>query len=66
MRGSQRIEFKQVWTDDHLKRVAAFANADGGVLHLGRDDRGEIVGLSKAKKLLEDLPNNHAESTNAR
>jgi ATP-dependent DNA helicase RecG len=56
-RESQHIEFKQVWTDDHLKWIAAFANADGGVLHLGRDDRGDVVGLSKAKKLLEDLPN---------
>jgi ATP-dependent DNA helicase RecG len=54
---SERIEFKQDWNDDHLKWIAGFANADGGVLHLGRNDKGEIVGLPKVRKLLEDLPN---------
>jgi len=57
MKESQHIEFKQDWSDDHLKWIAGFANANGGVLHLGRDDKGGIVGLPKVRKLLEDLPN---------
>ncbi len=30
---SQTIEFKQVWKDEYLKTVCAFANTDGGRLY---------------------------------
>ena len=36
---------------------AAFANAEGGVLVIGRNDKGKVVGIPGAKKLLEDLAN---------
>jgi len=29
---SQTVEFKQVWKDEYLKTICAFANSDGGVL----------------------------------
>ena len=57
MREHQHVEWKESWRDDHLRWVCGFANADGGVLEIGRDDDGEVVGLQDARKLLEDLPN---------
>ncbi|MDD5704166.1 MAG: ATP-binding protein [Dehalococcoidales bacterium] len=52
-------EFKQSWHDEYLKTIAAFANTEGGIVYIGRDDGGEPIGLEKSdtKKLLEDLPN---------
>ena len=54
---TQNLEYKETWHDNHLKTICGFANASGGVLEIGKDDRGEIVGLSDTKKLMEDLPN---------
>ena len=56
-RENQTIEWKETWRDEYLKWISGFANADGGVLTIGRNDAGKIVGLSDAKKLLEDIPN---------
>jgi ATP-dependent DNA helicase RecG len=53
----QTIEYKQIWKDDYLKWICGFANAQGGVLVIGRNDEGEAVGISQAGKLLEDIPN---------
>jgi len=54
---SQTVEYKQSWRNDCLKAVSAFANSDGGVLYIGLDDQGNLVGLKSVKKLLEDIPN---------
>lgn len=54
---NQNIEYKRVWKDDYLKWICGFANANGGVIFVGKDDNGEIVGLENAKQLLEDIPN---------
>ncbi|HHL35581.1 MAG TPA: HTH domain-containing protein [Desulfobulbaceae bacterium] len=54
---SQNIEWKQIWRDDYLKWICGFANAQGGRIFIGKDDRGKTVGLPNARKLLEDLPN---------
>jgi ATP-dependent DNA helicase RecG len=53
----QNLEWKESWRDDYLKWICAFANAEGGVLVIGKDDAGEVVGIPNARKLLEDLPN---------
>ena len=53
---SQHLDFKQSWQDDHLKTLCAFANSEGGAIHLGKDDRGQVVPLDNVKKLLETLP----------
>jgi len=54
---SQHTEWKQSWRDEYLKWICGFANAEGGILVIGRNDKGEDVGISNAQKLLEDLPN---------
>ena len=57
MKESQRTEWKESWRDDHLRWVCGFANAEGGVLAIGRDDKGRVVGIPDAARLLEELPN---------
>jgi len=54
---TQHIEFKATWRDEYLKWVCGFANAEGGVLCIGRDDAGNVVGLADAERLLEEIPN---------
>ena len=54
---TQNIEYKPSWRDEHLKVIVAFANKDGGELIIGVDDNGNPIGVKKAKKLLEDIPN---------
>ena len=53
----QNIEWKESWRDEYLKWVCGFANAQGGVLEIGKNDKGDVVGVSNAGKLLVDLPN---------
>ncbi|HEX7846692.1 MAG TPA: ATP-binding protein [Chitinophagaceae bacterium] len=53
----QNIEFKQNWHDDYLKWVCGFANANGGVIYVGKDDKGNVVDVPDYKKLMDDIPN---------
>jgi len=41
---SETVEFKQEWSNDCLKTIAAFANTRGGTLLVGIDDDGHIIG----------------------
>jgi len=54
---SQNVEYKRSWHDEYLRWVCGFANAKGGTLWIGIDDDKSIVGVSGAKKLMEDIPN---------
>jgi len=54
---NQNIEFKENWNDNILKTICAFANAEGGVVYIGVDDKGKSVEIKNTKKLLEDIPN---------
>lgn len=54
---SQNIEYKSIWKDEYLKWICGFANAQGGTIFIGKDDNGNVIGVSNAKKLMEDLPN---------
>ena len=51
------VEWKESWRDEYLQGICGFANAQRGILEIGRNDKGEIVGISNAAKLLEELPN---------
>jgi ATP-dependent DNA helicase RecG len=54
---NQNIEWKESWRDEYLKWICGFANAQGGQIYIGKNDKGEVVGISDAPKLLEDIPN---------
>ena len=53
----QNIEWKESWREEYFKWICGFANAQGGRIYIGKDDRGQVVGITNGRKLLEDLPN---------
>ncbi len=53
----QNTEYKQSWHDDCLKWICGFANASGGKLYIGIDDKGNVTGIDNHSELLEQLPN---------
>src|SRR4030095_1398994 len=57
MKETQHIEWKESWRDEYLRWICGFANAEGGVLVIGRNDKGEAVGVKDASRLLQDIPN---------
>lgn len=57
MNESQTKEWKVAWRDEYLKWLCGFANAQGGILEIGRNDHGEVVGVDNAAQLMEELPN---------
>ncbi|MBT3206776.1 MAG: transcriptional regulator [Bacteroidetes bacterium] len=57
MQEKQNIEWKESWRDEYLKWICGFANAQGGKIYIGKNDKGDFVGIDNAKKLLEDIPN---------
>lgn len=57
MAESQNIEYKESWRDEYLKWICGFANAQGGRIYIGKQDDGTVIGVSDAKKLMEDIPN---------
>ena len=57
MNENQNTEWKASWRDEYLRWICGFANAEGGVLVIGRDDKGVVTGLPNAARLLEDIPN---------
>lgn len=57
MKEHQHVEWKETWRDEHMRWICGFANAEGGVLVIGRNDRGQAVGVNDARKLLQDIPN---------
>ena len=54
---TQTVEYKQTWRDEFLKEICGLANAQGGTLFIGIDDKGNVCGINNAKELLETLPN---------
>jgi ATP-dependent DNA helicase RecG len=53
----QNIEWKESWREEYFKWICGFANAQGGRIYIGKNDRGQVVGIGNSRKLLEDLPN---------
>jgi ATP-dependent DNA helicase RecG len=60
---NQNIEWKATWRDDYLKWICGFANSNGGVIDIGRNDNGNVIGITDAVRLLEELPNKIRNTT---
>ena len=43
---TENMEFKAQFTEEIYKEVIAFANTDGGVVYVGIDNNGNVVGLT--------------------
>lgn len=56
-RENQNVEWKESWRDDYLKWICGFANSGGGLLFIGKDNKGNVLGIKNVEKLLVDLPN---------
>ena len=54
---SQNVEYKETWRDEYLKWICGFANAQGGRIYIGVNDKKEVVGVGDPKRLMEDIPN---------
>lgn len=42
---SEKVEFKSQMLEDLYKEVIAFANTDGGIIYIGVDDQGNLIGI---------------------
>ena len=49
---SFNVEFKQEFTPEIKKEVVAFANTQGGTVYVGIGDKGQVVGVREADKVL--------------
>lgn len=54
---TQNIEYKESWRDEYLQWICGMANSIGGTMFIGVNDKGEVAGVQKVKKLSEDIPN---------
>lgn len=54
---SEHVEYKSQMIDDIYKEVIAFANTDGGVIYIGIDDHGNVVGIDNVDETYTRLTN---------
>lgn len=57
MKETQNLEFKESWRKEYLAWICGMANAYGGELYVGINDKLEIKGVNNADELLEVIPN---------
>ena len=43
---TQNIEYKSSWHEEYLDWICGFANAQGGKIFIGKDDNGNVTGIS--------------------
>lgn len=53
---NENIEFKAKLSDEIYKEVIAFANTDGGMIYIGIDDQGNVVGLENIDESYTRFP----------
>ncbi len=54
---SERVEYKAKFIDDIYKEVIAFANTDGGIIYIGMDDDGNVIGIDDVDETYTRLTN---------
>ena len=59
---NNNVEFKREYTPDIKKEVTAFANTDGGVIYIGRDNDGNIYEISNIDEALSQVTNSIRDS----
>lgn len=53
---NQNVEWKEIWKDDYLKQICSFANTNGGILYIGVNNKGKVVGVKDAIELMDIIP----------
>ncbi len=59
---SETVELKEIYTPDLKKEIVAFANTNGGIIYVGVQDNGEIVGLENADFVMQQISNSLRDS----
>ena len=62
---NQNVEFKESWRDEYVKWLCGFANAQGGKLYIGINDKGEVCGFMatiKREKFIAINTGQHVET----
>ena len=54
---TENIEFKSQFTEDLYKEVIAFANTNGGVIYIGIDNKGNVVGIDDVDETYTRITN---------
>ena len=52
---SNKIEFKSKYTDQIIKEIVSFLNADGGKIYIGVNDDGSVCGAQKIDEILRNI-----------
>lgn len=53
---SQHVEWKEFWHDEYIKWICGFANAKGGILVIGKNDAGKIIGIPQCQNAFGTHP----------
>ena len=59
---SETVELKEIYTSDLRKEIVAFANTNGGIIYVGVQDNGEIIGLNNADFVIQQISNSLRDS----
>ena len=59
---NQNIEFKQEYVSDIRKEVIGFANADGGIIYVGIQKDGQIIGVEDPDSTMLQIVNSLKDS----
>lgn len=51
----QNEEWKRQWEDKFLKQICGFANSEGGVMKVGVEDDGTVVGVKDPKSVMKKV-----------
>lgn len=62
MKENQNVEWKEIWKDEYLRWICAFANSKGGVLYIGINDNGKVIGVKNAEYLVYTIPHKVKDS----
>jgi len=54
---SETVELKVDYTPEIKKEIVAFANSNGGIIYIGMQDNGEIIGLENADFVMQQVSN---------
>ena len=52
---SNKIEFKLKQTDQLVREIVSFLNADGGTIFIGVDDKGNVIGASNIDETIRNI-----------
>lgn len=59
---SETVELKEIYTSDLKKEIVAFANTNGGVIYIGVQDNGEIIGVNNSDFVMQQISNSLRDS----